>query len=186
MQPVWNRIFVQIEKRFQDEIVTDSGLRLYKDTSFKPEENSTIEGVVTHIPLKVTKQPDFYHNVQVGDKLYFHYNVVMDESNCIVVDGEQYWMVEYFHAIARVREDVKPVGEYVLVKPIQEEVNSTIVLPDHLKKVEGTKGVVYASNHPELAEGDIVEYEKRGKFWNVIEGERVYCMGIRYIMFKHE
>jgi len=192
MNSVYNKIFVTIEKKFQDEITTESGLKLYLDTTYKPEDNSTTFGTVTHIPLKVDKTnvgKDFQHNVKVGDKLYFNYNIVMDPDNCVEIDGVEYWMVDYWNAIAIVRDEkVMPVGDYILVDPILEETvkSSLIVIPDHIAKKEKTRGIVWASNDPQLPVGSDVEYEKVGKFWNVIEGKKVYCMFAANIMYIYE
>lgn len=191
MKLLYNKIFVKIDKKFQDEVVTESGVKFYKDPTYNPEENSTTFGIVTHTPVKVDKQTvgkGFVHNVKVGDKLYFNYNVVMDPDNCIEIDGEEYWMVDYWNAIATVRDGVvHPVGEYILVDPIIEEAvkSSLLFIPDHIAKKEKTRGTVWASNDPQVPVGSDVEYEKVGKFWNIIEGKRVYCMFVSNIMFKY-
>jgi co-chaperonin GroES (HSP10) len=185
MQPIY-KIFVRIEKRFQDELVTESGLHLYYDSSYKPEENSTIVGEVVGIPAKHDKEnysDDFQFNVQVGDKLYFHYNVVMREENCIDKD---IWMVDYFDAIALVRDTkIVPVGSYVLIEPINEKIETTLIVPDTVD-TESCRGIVVASNDPEIPEGSEVEYEEVGKFWNVIEGRRLYCMFNSNVLLVYE
>lgn len=178
MQPIY-KIFVKIDKRFQNEIETESGLKLYKDTSFKPEENSTIVGDVVAVPDKYDRSmgtDQFQANVKAGDKLYFNFLVAIDEENRIEVDGEEYWMVDYFNAIALVRDGkLIPVGDYILIEPIEEKIESNLIIPDNVD-MEGNRGRVVASNDPTIPEGAEVEYEEVGKFWNVIEGKRVYCM----------
>lgn len=190
MQPVFNKIFVQVDKKFQDEIETDGGLKLYKDTTWKPEENSTTYGTVTAVPIHVDTvhiDSDFQHNVQVGDKLYFNFNVVLDNDNLIVHEGEEYWIVDYWNAIALVRDgDVLPVGSYILIDPIEEELTSDlIIIPEMSQKKEKNKGIVYSSLHPDIPNGSTVEYEEVGKFWNIIEGKRLYCMYNYNILIKH-
>jgi co-chaperonin GroES (HSP10) len=186
MQPIY-KIFVSIEKRFQDEIVTDGGLKLYYDHTYKPEDNSTIVGVVEAIPAKhdlANFPDDFIFNVQVGDRLYFHFNIVHDMSNMIEVDGKQYWMVDYFDAIALVRDSqIHPVGSYVLIEPLEEKIESSLIIPEIVER-EGCRGVVVASN--EIPVGSEVEYEEVGKFWNVIEGRRLYCMFNSNILFIYD
>lgn len=191
LKPLYNRIFVQIKKKFQDEIVTDSGITFYKDTSFNPEENSTVSGIVVGIPSvvdKVNVSPDFKHNVLIGDKLYFNFNVVLDSDNLIIHEGEEYWTVDYWNAIALVRDgQIIPVGDYILVDPVQEEITSSIIhIPDAYKKKEGNRGLVFASNDPEIPSGIEVEYDPIGKFWNIIEGNKLYCMYNSNIYFKYE
>lgn len=189
MQPIY-KIFVTIEKKFQDEIETESGLKLYKDTSFKPEENSTVVGIVAGVPSKTNPKAfsdDFQFNIKVGDKLYFNFLIVLDPVNMIEIDGKEYWMVDYFDAIALVRDSqIHPVGSYILIEPLEDEVTSDVLyIPDASKKVEGTRGKVWASNDPEIPVGCEVEYEDIGKFWNVIEGKKVYCMFNNNIMLKY-
>ena len=188
MQPIY-KIFVSIEKRFNDEVVTESGLKLYKDSSFKPEENSTTVGLVEAIPAKHdTKNflPDFQFNVKEGDRLYFNFNITIDPANCVEVDGKEYWMVDYFDAIALVRDgQIHPVGSYLLVEPIEEEIETTLIIPETFSK-EGNRGKVVASNDPEIPVGSEIEYEEIGKFWNIIEGRRLYCMMNHNAMFVYE
>lgn len=190
MKPVFNKIFVQIEKRFQDEVTTESGIKFYKDPTFNQEENSTTFGTVVGIPENVDKvnvDPDFQHNVQVGDKLYFNFNVVLDWDNMIEHNGQEYWIVDYWNAIALVRDgQVKPVGSYILISPLKEEVKSSVlIIPDSAKEKEKNRGVVFASNDPEIPEGCEVEYEAIGKFWNIIEGNRVYCMHNSNVLLRY-
>jgi co-chaperonin GroES (HSP10) len=182
------KILVKIEKRFNDEVVTESGIRLYKDTTFKPEENSTIQGEVVSLPAKHDRKSysdDFQFNVQLGDKLYFHYNVVLNWENCLEIDGQEVWMVDYFDAIAVVRDGkIIPVGSYILLEPVLEEMKSEfIIIPELAKTKEGNRGRVVASNDPEIPAGAEVEYEAVGKFWNVIEGKKLYCMYNSNILF---
>lgn len=188
MQPIY-KIFVSIEKRFNDEVVTESGLKLYKDSSFNPEENSTTVGVVEAIPAKHdTKNflPDFQFNVKEGDRLYFNFNITIDPANCVEVDGKEYWMVDYFDAIALVRDgEIHPVGSYLLVEPMEEEIETTLIVPDIVNK-EGNRGKVVASNDPEIPVGSEIEYEGIGKFWNIIEGSRLYCMMNHNAMYVYE
>ena len=190
MQPIY-KIFVKIDKRFQDEVQTESGITFYKDTSFKLEENSTVTGEVVAIPAKhdmmaVTPNNEFFFNVEVGDKLYFHFNVTIDEENRIEVDGQELWMVDYFHAIAIVRGGkIIPVGSYVLVEPIEEKIETSLIVPDVVEK-EKCRGKVVASNVDYVPEGAEVEYEEIGKFWNIIEGKRLYCMFYDNIILIYE
>jgi co-chaperonin GroES (HSP10) len=187
MQPIY-KIFVKIDKRFQNEIETESGLRLYKDTSFRPEENSTIVGDVVAVPDKYDRamgSDQFKANVIAGDKLYFNFLVTVDEENRIEVDGEEYWMVDYFNAIALVRDGgLIPVGDYILIEPIDEKIESTLIIPDTVDR-EGNRGRVVASNDESIPNGSLVEYEEVGKFWNIIEGKRVYCMYNQNILFLY-
>lgn len=94
-------------------------------------------------------------------------------------------MVDYFNAIAVVRGGkIIPVGDYILLDPIKEKIDTSLIVPDTVDK-EGTRGLVVASNDPSIPEGSTVEYEEVGKFWNIIEGRRLYCMFNQNILFIH-
>jgi hypothetical protein len=123
----------------------------------------------------------------VGDKLYFNFNVVLDDDNLIVHEGHEYWIVDYWNAIALVRDGVVlPVGSYILIDPIEEEIKSDlIIIPEMSKTKEENKGIVYSSLHPDIPNGSVVEYEEVGKFWNIIEDKRLYCMYNDNILIKH-
>jgi hypothetical protein len=81
---------------------------------------------------------------------------------------------------------VIPVGNYILIDPIIEETkHSFLIIPDAYKKKEGNKGVVVASNNDQAPAGAVVEYDPIGKFWNIIEGKRVYCMYDENIFLRY-
>ena len=95
-------------------------------------------------------------------------------------------MVDYFHAIAIVRDNkIYPVGSYVLVEPIEEKIETSLIIPDTVEK-EKCRGKVVASNVDYVPEGAVVEYEEIGKFWNIIEGKRLYCMFYDNIILIYE
>lgn len=184
-----NKIFVTVDKLFQDEIKL-THLTLYKDPTYEPEWNVTTYGKVHSTPNRVETQwaeDDFQLNVKSGDKLYFNYQTLLDESNCITEDGVDYWGVEYFQAIATVRDgEIYPVGSYILIEPIDEEFkHSFLIIPDSCKKKETNRGRVYSSNLPEIPKGSIVEFDAVGKFENEIEGKKLYCMFNSNIYYIH-
>jgi co-chaperonin GroES (HSP10) len=181
-----SRIIVSIENKFNDQ--TESGI--YIDTSFKPEQHVVITGKVEAVAQRVPKDfraDGFYDTVEVGDKLYFHYLVLLDEDNKIQLEKD-YYLVDYFQALATVRNGkVYAVGEHILIEPIEEELtNDTLIIPDSVKKQQTNRGRVFASNDPEIPEGSIVEFEPIGKFENEIEGKIVYVMYNSNILALHE
>lgn len=179
------RIIVSIENKFNDK--TESGI--YIDTSYKPEHHVVITGKVEAVAKRLPKdfQADgFYDTVKPGDKLYFHYLVLLDDDNKIHLDKD-YYMVDYFQALATVRGGkIYPVGEHILIEPIVEEVTSSLIIPDSAKKKETNRGRVFASNDPEIPEGSVVEFEPIGKFENEIEGKKLYVMYNSNILAKYE
>lgn len=82
-----NNIIIQIDSKFQDTIETKSGVLLYKDTSYEPGWNATVDGKVVSVPNKVTfgsgKSFDRWRGLIVpevlpGDHLLFSYMVITD------------------------------------------------------------------------------------------------------------
>lgn len=82
-----NNILVELPKAFQDEIVSGD-LKLYRDTTFRPEWNVSIQGKVVSVPLKLViggdtidpDRPRIRPIVKPGDTLIFNYLVVMNRT----------------------------------------------------------------------------------------------------------
>lgn len=189
MKAPTNRIFVTVEKKWEDEIKLDS-VTLYKDTSYAEEWNVRCWGMVHSIPNRVITadfDPDFQVNVLPGDKLYFNFGVLLDLDNLVIEDGEEYWAVDYFQAIAVVRDgQVIPVGSHILIEPIEEEVtHSTLIIPELAQKKETNMGIVYASNDASIPVGATVEFDPIGKFENEIEGKNLFAMYNQNIFFTY-
>ena len=177
------RIIVQVDKKFND---TSKG-GLFIDTTYKPEHYVNISGRVAAVPKRLPKdfaRDGYYATVEVGDKLYFHYLVVLD-PDCHLYDN--YYIVDYFQALATVKPDGKilPVGEHILIEPMEEELShDTLIIPDIAKKISLDKGRVFSSNDPSIPNGAIVGFEDHGKFENEIEGHTLYVMYNSNILYK--
>ena len=172
MQAGYNSILVTIEKEFNDSIKTESGIEFYLDPTWEPEQHATICGTVVDIP-SFKRIPGSW-DIKIGDKLYFNYMVVLQPENRI----DHLWSVDAMLCIARVRAgELKPLGNYILLLPIVEttEKIGRIHLPEMSKKKKLDKGVVVASNLPAAEIGDVVLFNKIGKFENKIEGQVLYC-----------
>lgn len=86
---ILNNILVELPKAFQDEIIADGGTKFFKDTTFRPEWNVTISGIVASVPTKLTvgdggiqsyypDRPCIEPIVKPGDEIVFNYLVVMN------------------------------------------------------------------------------------------------------------
>jgi co-chaperonin GroES (HSP10) len=182
------KIIITLEKQYNDEIDFNGG-KIYLDPTYRPEWNAFPYGTVVAAPARNQFiADDFVHNVQVGDKIYINYGVVLDESNMIEHEGKEYWMVDYFMALAVVRDgQILPVGEHILIEPMEEEVkHDFLVIPDMAKKKVLTRGKVFSSNDPEIPNGSIVSFEDRGMFENEIEGKNLFVMFNSNILCTHE
>lgn len=172
------KIIVTLEKKYVDEIQFLEG-KLYLDPTYRPEWNAFKYGTVHAIPKRNEfVSDDFVYNVEVGDKLYINYGVIIDESNMIEHDGQDYWLVDYFQALACVRDGkIYPVGEHILIEPIEEEVtHDFLVIPEMSKKRITKTGNVFGSNDPSIPVGSKVMFEERGMFENEIEGKKLFVM----------
>lgn len=70
--PVGQNVLLEIGQTLIDEIVTDSGFKMYLAPEFNFEENSTISGKVSVLP------PNYKGELKVGDEVAFSYKVVSD------------------------------------------------------------------------------------------------------------
>jgi co-chaperonin GroES (HSP10) len=182
------QIIVKFDKVLNDELDFNGG-KLYLDPTYRPEHNAFPYGTVVNPPKRnpFLMEEDFHYNVQSGDRLYVNYGVLMDLNNCIEHDGQQYWMVDYYMALAVVRDgNIIPVGNHVLIEPMEEEVTSSLIIPEMSRKKIVTRGKVFASNDPQIPVGKIVSFEERGMFENEIEGKKLFVMYNSNILCVHE
>lgn len=87
---IQNNILVELPKAFQDELIFSNGLKFYQDTTFRPEWNATVKGIVHSVPLNLTigggndtidpDRPNIRQIVKVGDEIIFSYLVVMNRK----------------------------------------------------------------------------------------------------------
>lgn len=74
-----SQVFLHIDKALQDELVTDSGLKLYIDPSYRKEWQASVTATITELPAKVNpKEKNIIDNLQVGDEVAISYRVVAD------------------------------------------------------------------------------------------------------------
>lgn len=186
-----NRIFVTADKIWDDEIVFDSGVKLYKDTTFEPEWNVHIHGTVATLPLEFRKDvmnEGIPCEVEPGDKVYFHYFTLKEDENMVEVEGVKYYAVEYHQIFAKVvNGEIIPVHNYNLIEIVEEEVKhkGLIHIPDSLKKkkVDSYGKVVFpARNGHKLHPGDTVYFQSAYAFKNKIEGEDYYVINSQDIL----
>ena len=115
---------VELDKQFDDTIKTDSGLELFIDTKFNEFENRIQEGPVIASPFK------YDTGVKVGDTLYFHHLVVLNEGQ--VLTGEHnHYLVRFDpehtinnQAIAYKDQhtgSISPLAGWSILEPVEEE-----------------------------------------------------------------
>lgn len=168
MLPFQNFVIFKTEALFNDKASFKGvdGKEIFLDPKFDPQRHVRTYGEVVSVPLQLTKKPfmqehrgspapadsspfdykytsDVAQDVQVGDRIYFHFNTMM-MRNLVKEEGVHpnktwYFKVSYEQIICAVRDGVIiPVGSYVLVDP-DFETWDDILLPvmTNLKDADG-------------------------------------------------
>lgn len=205
-----NDFRISIAKKYNDEVVFSSGVKLYMETKTDHQEKVATKGVVTFVPETV-----FYDNdtkwkdgedcgLKVGDIVYIRYDVVADSNlsestrehaNAITFleDGEvkTEWFCNLEQIFAVERDGMQMMGDYVLVKSketVTEKIG-LIIMPEMLQKTENKNMavVVNAGNKKGLREGDTVVTQLRyaGKYnLSGIFGDDVHVVDSKRIEAK--
>jgi co-chaperonin GroES (HSP10) len=136
LQAAENYVLVEIEKKFQD----NAG-GIFIDTTWTPEEHTTLEGVVVMPPVRV--KSDYYRKitgtVEKGDKIFFSYGVIFayktqpdDDTpvykNLVIYEGKEYWKVDMGEIFCVNGE--RMVTENLLIEPIDDETGIVKAMPD--------------------------------------------------------
>jgi co-chaperonin GroES (HSP10) len=179
------KYLVDIEKPYMDEAPTASGIKLYRDTTFHPENYAQTNGVVSSVPA-LNKL-----DVEKGDQIYFSYQVVEDKiqrdrdtdihKNLIFYNGTKSWTVDCDLIYFRVRNDqIGMLNKYALIDLVEEETTSTLIIPDYLKKVKllGQAKIVASAN---LKAGEEILFDRRfvetyelfGREYYILHEERI-------------
>jgi co-chaperonin GroES (HSP10) len=111
-----NSVLVELEKISDDEYQLGSGVKLFINTTYKPEQHQRIYGTCVAIPEMLTKgdqikfeEGDYRFTdsiepeVKVGDRVYFTYLVVRKE-NLVEYEGKSYYNIPYSQILCVVRE----------------------------------------------------------------------------------
>lgn len=148
-----NTAYVQIEKKFYDTVEFESGVKLYRDTSFHPEEHAMLQGTVVSIPKAIMKRYDYNGmrmEVQPGDQILMRYDVVFsylnqpDRStpiykNVLLYQGEEYWKVDVQKIFGIVRGDkISMINGYVCCDILEEEQEDygLLIRPDNYRSTQ--------------------------------------------------
>jgi len=177
----YNFFVVEITSVTKDTIKTDGGLELYVDSRFNEFEHRTQCGKVVAVPFK------FDTGVEVGDELYFHHHVVLNDGQPLT-GYENHYLVAYdpesavnSQAIAYKDKDgeIHPLSAWSLVEQIQEEreEKSDLVEVVTLKEKPVTKGrIAFDTQHVKdlgLKVGDVVAFKKNMDY-DVTIGDKKY------------
>lgn len=187
-----NQFIVKLDKKFNDEVETEGGLKLYVDTKFNEFEHRVCEAEVIATPEK------YDTGVKAGDTLYFHHRVVMDKKPLTASDN--YYLVSYdpevalsSEAIAYKDEDgVHMLSEWVLIeKPEQEErkeekTESGIFKVSFEKRTLDNGVLRFASKEVEVIGaniGDNVYFNPKIAYLITVEGKKYFRMRIQDLLY---
>jgi len=183
---------VKIEKLINDTIKTEGGLELYIDSKFNEFQNRTTEAPVVAVPFK------YDTGVEVGDTLYFHHLVVINDGQPLTGEDNHY-LVRFDpdhtvnnQAIAYKSAKtgrVHPLAGWSLLEGVEEreEKQSDIIDVVKLKDSPVTKGKV--SFTPPWVEalglevGDVVGFRKNMDYRITIDGTEYYRVRAEDLMY---
>lgn len=145
-----DRILVQVEQKYSDEIVTESGIKFYKDVSFNPAWNVTVTGKVVSVPAKLSQTeaaqdgsfvPDRFRSrlhaeVKEGDELFFSYAVIEDKD--VKKDSDAFTEQTAEHAANRVWTNGKK--ETLQVKLLTKKIAVAMWKDANDELIAGTQG----------------------------------------------
>jgi co-chaperonin GroES (HSP10) len=110
-----NSVLVELEKISDDEYQLGSGVKLFINTTYKPEQHTRIYGTCVAIPEMLTKndqikfEQDDYRfvdsiepEVRIGDRVYFVY-LAADKRNIVEHEGKCYCNIPYSQILCVVR-----------------------------------------------------------------------------------
>src|SRR5210317_2040865 len=184
---------VKIDRLINDTIKTEGGLELYIDNRFNEFQNRTTEAPVVAVPFK------YDTGVELGDTLYFHHLVVINDGQPLTGEDNHY-LVRFDpdntvnnQAIAYKSAKtgrVHPLAGWSLLERVEEreEKQSGVIHVVKLKDSPVTKGKV-SFTPPWVEElglevGDVVGFRKNMDYRITIEGEEYYRVRAEDLMYK--
>jgi len=184
---------VELERQINDTIKTDSGFELFIDTRFENGEfpNRVTSGPVVSPPIK--------HNtgVEIGDELYFHHLVVLNEGQKLTGE-DNHFFVNYSPDIAlhnqaiayKSKKDgkIRCLTGWCLLKAIeQEEAEDSTIEVVSLKPDLPTKAeVVYLCKEGEelgVEPGDIVGFKQNRDYRIKIDDTEYFRVRAEDLMY---
>lgn len=183
-----NKVFVSSDKRFNDEYALESGLKLYKDTSFDEEWSVVTKCVVESLPIKFIADVNNEGKeceVNPGDTVYVHYFTLLYKDDMVDIDKKEYYAVEYNKVFVKIINGaIQPVHGYCLIKVdtelTGEKTKGGIIIPDMLRKKKvdtyGELAFVHNDYRFPAKKGDTVYFQKDFAYQSEIEGDDYYVI----------
>ena len=156
-KPIMNHVLIKPDRRNDEVLIgTDDKFKLYLDTSWADGEHVCVTGTVVAVP-------DTLHHIRseiplmdwqttmelaVGDKVWYDFvagknafgNDRHTDLRFFEVGDDVYIAIQYSECfVARRGDQTIMLNGYILAEPIEEELKTTIELPDFLKKSRSAK-----------------------------------------------
>lgn len=152
-----NNLIVTIPAKFYDQITFESGVTLYKDTGFHPEESAMLAARVISVPRTILKREDYKGmrcDIKPGDTILMRYDVVFSYKNqpdrdtpiyknMLYYQGQEYWLCDIQKVFAVIKSNEPTTylmqnGYVMCDKTIENrgDQSSLIVTPEGMRNVE--------------------------------------------------
>jgi len=132
-----NTVIVEVEESL-DSTYKHGSLEVHIDPLFNPTHYARIYGRVIAVPQGKCYNDEgveVEQEVQVGDKIYFHYLTTNNEENCLYGN---YYRVPYCWIFCRVVDDrILPVGGWTLCSEVVLEEDEFETIEVNGKKING-------------------------------------------------
>jgi hypothetical protein len=105
-----NQVLLSVAKAINDEIITDSGVKLYLDGDYKREWNAAVTATIVELPTKVNpKEKKILDQLKVGDEVCISFQVVADFE----FDGDGARFMQATDDNPHVKEFINGKGEWI-------------------------------------------------------------------------
>lgn len=193
---------IAIPDKLNDEV------KIHQEDPGKPEPERYIgHEHVIQAPQFLTYEPgtyvakwrttaDIVPEVEVGDKVYFHFNTIAPENSVTLPDGTVFYKLAYQNVLCVVREgEIIPIGSNVFIEPEYEDgvidlgtdgtkakispsgiITEVGVRPKALRGYVRHIGAALRGHVREVNPGDKIVYSKNSDWPVKVEGKTYFCM----------
>ena len=185
---------VEIPKKINDSITMNNGMEIFVDTRFEMGEFNyrVTEGTVTGVPARKSLECP----VKVGDTIYFHHLVVINDGQVVPGETDKYFVYydkeratknQAFAFKCQDTGEIHPLDQWALLEPLEteeEESESTLELV-RLKGIPVTKGVVsFRVDALDLDKGSVVGFKKNRDYRIKIDGKEYYRVATEQLLYQ--
>lgn len=191
MEVLKDTFFIKADKdanKFID-LKGHDGNPLMVDTDIERFKHSVKIGVVAKAPIFVSDEFFNAKDIVPGTTVLVHHHVVQPEK-LIVVDGEEFYRVDYFQIFAYIKDGVIiPVEQFLFCEPILEPEENLwhgmFSLKAHREYLKNCAKVCYSSDDAcryGVLPGDVVFFTKNADYEINVFGKIYWRMRVRNIV----